>query len=79
MKLIRQLNLIAFVTLLALTVSCNNNSKEKHCDVFSYEFNLKGDTVNLIDCNGKQGIWIPNHLNKLQDTVYYKNDSIINQ
>jgi hypothetical protein len=77
MKLIRQSTLATFVILLVLTVSCDNKVKEKHCDISSYELSGK-DTVNLIDCNGKQGIWVPNLLNKLQDTVYYKNDTIVN-
>lgn len=41
-------------------------------------FELKdGDTVNIITCRGKQGKWVPSSSNKLQDTIYYKNDTII--
>ena len=60
-----------------IIVSCNNQNKEanEHCPS---SFELIGrDTVNIITCHGKQGKWVPSISNKLQDTTYYKNDTII--
>lgn len=60
-----------------MVVSCKNQDKEVDKDC-SGSFELKGrDTVNVIDCHGKQGKWVPSISNKLQDTIYYKNDTII--
>lgn len=39
---------------------------------------IKGDTVNLTNEMGKQGKWIPTRDNKLKDTVFYRNDTLIN-
>lgn len=60
-----------------IKVSCNNQNKEVNKDCSgSYEF-IGLDTVNVIDCHGKQGKWVPSISNKLQDTIYYRNDTII--
>ena len=60
-----------------IIVSCNNQDKEINNDC-SGSYELKGgDTVNVIDCHGKQGKWVPSISNKLQDTTYYKNDTLI--
>jgi hypothetical protein len=60
-----------------IMVSCNNQNKEVNKDC-SGSYELKGrDTVNVIDCHGKQGKWVPSIGNKLQDTIYYRNDTIM--
>ena len=61
-----------------IIVSCNNNQNKEANEHCSGSFELIGkDTVNVITCHGKQGKWVPSISNKLQDTVYYKNDTII--
>lgn len=76
MNKFRLLNQIAFVLLLVLSVSCNNEEPRKKC-ARSFEVNVtnKMDTINRKDCDGlKQGIWISN---QLKDTVYYHNDTLV--
>ena len=61
-----------------IIMSCGNNQNKdanEHCPS-SYEL-IGKDTVNVITCHGKQGKWVPSISNKLQDTIYYKNDTII--
>jgi hypothetical protein len=58
-----------------IIVSCNNKQANEDC-AGSFEL-INGDTVNVINCHGKQGKWVPSISNKLQDTTYYKNDTII--
>lgn len=77
MKNLKPIYLLAAV-MAFIMVSCNNNQNKEvnnHCSS-SYEF-IGRDTVNVIDCHGKQGKWVPSISNKLQDTTYYKNDTII--
>ncbi len=66
-KLILNIVALGSITL----ISCSDNTLPKtsnHCG--SYELNINGDTLNLIDpdCK-KQGIWVIKGTN---DTVYYK-------
>ena len=70
-KRITQSGLVTIFTLLVLIVSCDTKTPEKYCSR-SFEFNFKGDTFNLTDCNGKQGIWVM-HYSK--DTMVYLNDT----
>lgn len=77
MKIFKCLNGLFFLTLLA---SCSSDPAKKSCHA-SYEINVKNpaDTLNKIDCDGlKQGKWIPSPSNKLKDTVYYHNDTLVN-
>jgi hypothetical protein len=61
-----------------IMVSCNNNQNKEVNEDCSGSYELKGrDTVNVIDCHGKQGKWVPSIGNKIQDTIYYRNDTII--
>lgn len=70
--------IVVFTVFTTFIVSCTSPVAEKD-NIISYELSAIGkDTVNIIDTNGKQGLWIPSPSNKLQDAVYYKNDSIIN-
>ena len=70
-------------SILFILTSCNNDDlvKEKESN-FIQSYELGGvnmiDTVNIVDAHGwKQGKWIPNLTNKLKDTVYYHNDTVI--
>lgn len=70
-------------SILFILTSCSNDDlvKEKGSN-FIQSFELGGismkDTVNKIDAHGwKQGKWTPNLINKLKDTVYYRNDTLI--
>lgn len=77
MKNLKHIYLL-IVVMTFITVSCNNNQDKEaneHCPS-SFEL-IGGDTVNIISCHGKQGKWVPSISNKLQDTTYYKNDTII--
>ena len=70
--------LVAVMTF--IIVSCNNipvKEGNEDCPA-SYEL-IGGDTVNVITCHGKQGKWVPSISNTLQDTTYYKDDTIIEQ
>ncbi len=58
-----------------LCMSCSQSSHSQR-GVKSFEI-IKGDTFNLLDAMGKQGVWVPSITNKLKDTVIYRNDSII--
>ena len=76
MKIFKCLNPLFFLTLL---VSCSSDPIKK-CNT-SFEVNVADpkDTVNKIDCDGlKQGKWIPSPSNKLEDTLYYRNDTLVN-
>jgi hypothetical protein len=59
--------------------SCRNNSEEKNkrmeCAGETYEV-FSMDTLNVMDCHGKQGIWIPRYSNDLKDTVFFKNNKM---
>ncbi|MDO9000822.1 MAG: hypothetical protein Q7W45_13725 [Bacteroidota bacterium] len=77
MNKFRHLIGITFVLLLVLSVSCNSEPPKK-CDG-SFEVSPTKDTVNRIDCDGKQGIWVPRPSNKLTDTLYYKNDILVTE
>jgi hypothetical protein len=76
----KNLNTICFLTalMIMISVSCNNNPNKAPNDncQSSYEL-IAGDKVNVISCHGKQGKWVPSKSNQLQDTTYYKNDTII--
>jgi hypothetical protein len=68
--------------MLILTSCSNNNSALENESNFIQSYELGGanmrDTVNMVDAHGwKQGKWTPNLINKLKDTVYYRNDTII--
>ncbi len=56
--------------------SHNKGSKELRL-VYGYEIR-NHDTVNIIKNGLKQGKWIPTEYNKLKDTFYYRNDTVIN-
>lgn len=78
--MVKTMYLSVIATVLLIGVSCNNSTEsEKKC-LASYEFlpqNFK-DTVNLVDCNGwKQGKWVPSPTNKQKDTMYYRNDTLV--
>lgn len=75
MNKFRLLSQIAFVLLLLLSISCSNEPTKK-CSS-SYEVSPAKDTVNRMDCGLKQGIWVPTPSNKLTDTLYYRNDTLI--
>lgn len=76
MKKVNPIYLLAAV-MTFIMASCNNNPN-KEAENCSGSYELVGrDTVNVIDCHGKQGKWVPSMSNKLQDTVYYRNDTII--
>jgi hypothetical protein len=61
-----------------IIVSCNNNHDKEADENCPASFELKGlDTVNVITCHGKQGKWVPSISNDVQDTTYYRNDTII--
>jgi len=79
MNIRRHLNATSFVLLSALTISCGNKS-DKKCMASSEIYPPSMDTVNKKDCNGlKQGMWVSSTIgaNKLKDTVYYKNDTLV--
>lgn len=67
------------VMILCIVVLSCENTTQTPCRA-SFEFfggNVK-DTFNRIDCRGlKQGKWIPTKENKMKDTAYYKNDTVI--
>lgn len=73
--------IIALTIVLFFIQSCGAKPKaDKPCHA-SWEFQGANmhDTVNKTDCNGlKQGKWMPNKINKLTNTTYYRNDTIIN-
>ncbi|MES2763743.1 MAG: hypothetical protein V4677_16125 [Bacteroidota bacterium] len=69
--------LAASVIIAVMVVSCNAPEEEIKNYPSSFELTPKGDTVNIINHYGKQGIWVPSLSNKLKDTVYYRNDTII--
>ncbi|HWY11169.1 MAG TPA: hypothetical protein VN026_07590 [Bacteroidia bacterium] len=55
---------------------CINDHKSLKL-IGSYEMN-GNDTVNVTDSQGrKQGKWIPSVNNKMTDTVYYRNDTVL--
>jgi hypothetical protein len=68
---------LLFATFLFLLNSCRNNSEENkkqiNCTGDTFEVFFR-DTLNVIDCHGKQGFWIPRNDNDLKDTVFFKND-----
>lgn len=72
---------IVLTTGFIFTQSCNEKPKiEKTC-YSKDEIHLANihDTVNLIDCDGKkQGLWVPNKINKLTKTTFFRNDTVIN-
>ena len=73
-------SIIALTIILFFIQSCGDKPKaDKPCHA-SFEFKANvHDTVNKTDCDGlKQGKWVPNIVNKLTDTTYYRNDTIIN-
>ena len=73
-------NSFATLILMLSIMSCENKTEKKPCHA-SWEMNIKSphDTINKIDCNGlKQGKWIPSVTNKLKDTVFYNNDTVVN-
>ena len=77
MKILEFRTVVVIIAFTTQIISCTSPVAEKE-NTISYELSAIGkDTVNIIDTNGKQGLWIPSPSNKLQDTVYYKNDSII--
>jgi hypothetical protein len=65
--------------ILLIMVSCQNNNNtnnantknDEHCRKSSSVIN--GDTLNILGCNGREGIWVPQHDNELKDTIFYKN------
>jgi|GEM_PF-2399568 len=76
----KTLKLIYFFTALVpfIIAACNNNQDKKTNNDRSGSFEVKGnDTVNVINSQGKQGKWVPSVSNKLKDTTYYRNDTII--
>ena len=77
MKSVKHIYLVATLMTFVI-VSCNSNPDKKANEdcAGSYEL-VGGDTVNVINCHGKQGKWVPSSSNKLQDTTYYKDDAII--
>ncbi|MBL7909654.1 MAG: hypothetical protein JNJ41_01200 [Bacteroidia bacterium] len=78
MNKFKLLNRVAFVFLLVLSVSCNNEPRKKCNRSFEVNVTNKMDTVNRKDCDGlKQGIWVPSPSNKQTDTLYYRNDTLL--
>lgn len=78
LKAMKKCTYLSATVMTFIIVSCNSNQineANEHCPT-SYEL-IDGDTVNVISCRGKQGKWVPSTSNKLQDTTYYKNDTII--
>ncbi len=67
-----------FIFFLACRNSNSGESGYKSLELIR-SFEMYGtDTVNITDRQGrKQGKWIPSVNNKSKDTVYYRNDSII--
>jgi hypothetical protein len=71
--------LVIFSGILLFALACQNNnntgddgSKDKrHCKREQEVVN--GDTLNILGCDGRQGIWVPRYNNELKDTVFYKN------
>jgi hypothetical protein len=81
----RQIAILHILTIgfVLATSSCNNKNEkksDKHC-IQSFEMaGTSGhDTINRIDCGGKQGIWVSTTRNKLKDTIYYRNDTIVSK
>ena len=73
-------SIIALTTILFFIQSCGDKPKADNPCHASWEFQGANtqDTVNKTDCSGlKQGKWVPNKINKLTDTTYYRNDTII--
>jgi hypothetical protein len=58
--------------------SCGHEETPKKDLPSSYEINMKGDTFNVIHEGLKQGMWIEKHDGKI-DTVYYRNDTLVNK
>ena len=77
MNLITRSYLVSAVLLVILTLSCTEKEKTADCGPSSFELNQKGDTINLILCGLKQGKWVPSTSNTLKDTVYYRNDTLL--
>jgi hypothetical protein len=65
------------VLLVILNLSCIEKEKPADCGLSSFELNQKGDTINLTYCGLKQGKWVPTSSNNLKDTVYYRNDTLL--
>lgn len=77
MKHLKQICVLTAIMTFIIT-SCNYKQGKDGNENCPSSFELKdGDTVNIITCRGKQGKWVPSSSNKLQDTIYYKNDTII--
>ncbi len=81
MKVHQSFNLL--FSILFILTSCSNDDLVKENESnFKQSFEIGGknmnDTVNIVDAHGwKQGKWTPNLINKLKDTVYYRNDTLI--
>jgi hypothetical protein len=78
MKTTHTMLLAAFVLLMTAVVSCSTAPADSETNYpSSFELTTTGDTVNRLDHYGRQGKWAPGISNKLQDTTYYRNDTII--
>jgi hypothetical protein len=67
---------VIYIGLALFVLSCQNNNPRnndtlKHCKR-SLEV-INGDTLNILGCEGRQGIWVPQPDNGLKDTVFFKN------
>jgi hypothetical protein len=73
---------LIYISFSLLVFCCQNkegaktSGKESKCNYHRSMQVINEDTLNVVDCNGKQGIWIPHHDNDLKDTVFFKNDKI---
>jgi hypothetical protein len=59
--------------------SCGHEEATKNTGILnSYELTVQSDTINMVYNGLKQGMWIEKHEGK-KDTVYYRNDTLINR
>lgn len=70
--------MISAAILSIVVSSCGHEEAPKSdSGLNSYELTILGDTINRTYNGLKQGRWIEKHDGK-QDTVYYRNDMIVN-
>ncbi|MES2515846.1 MAG: hypothetical protein V4580_16955 [Bacteroidota bacterium] len=78
MKTNRLIRLAASAVVTTAVISCSTIPADAETNYpSSFELTPTGDTVNKLDHYGKQGKWVPAISNKLQNTTYYRNDTII--
>jgi len=68
-----------FPILILFFTNCTGDETKEFAKTLTVDMYIFGkDTCNLTDIHGwKQGKWVPHNTNKLKDTVFYKNDTLL--